>query len=168
MRPNQIDEQRLNVLEDILEIQYEKLGEFQRELPINASTNQKFELKQRIKREILPDIRKYEVEYGQILAAGIQEAFVVSDVDAEKAIVKVEQAVEHIENIQTESYPQELTRLLQDLREMLNEPGKTAQAKLKVALPVIPLIASYELEMDTEAFLVNAWRGIKSLVRGRA
>ncbi|HEY9598434.1 MAG TPA: hypothetical protein V6D33_12265 [Cyanophyceae cyanobacterium] len=75
MRPNQIDEQRLNVLEDILEIQYEKLGDFQRELPINASTNQKFELKQRIKREILPDIRKYEVEYGQILAAGIQEAF---------------------------------------------------------------------------------------------
>lgn len=74
MRPNQIDKQRLDVLEDILEIQYEKLGEFQKEIPINASTNQKFELKQRIKREILPEILKYEVEYGQILAAGIQEA----------------------------------------------------------------------------------------------
>lgn len=169
MRPNQIDKQRLDVLEDILEIQYEKLGEFQRELPINASANQKFELNQRIKREILPDIRKYEVEYGQILAAGIQEAFVVSDVEAGKAIVQVVQAVDHhIENSQTESYSQELARLLQDLREILNEPGKTAQAKLKVALPVIPLIASYELEMDTEAFFINTWRGLKSLVRGRA
>lgn len=100
------------------------------------------------------------------MAAGIQEAFVISDVEAENAIVRVEQAVEHLENIQTDSYPQELTSLLK-LREMLNEPGKTAQAKLKVALPVIPLIASYELEMDTEAFLVNVWRGIKSLVRGK-
>lgn len=168
MRPNQISKQRLDVLEDILEIQYEKLGEFQKELPIDASANQKFELRQRIKREILPDIRKYEAEYGQILAEGVQQAFVVSDVEAEKAIVQVVQAVEHIENIQTESYPEELTRLLQDLHNKLDDPGKTAQAKLKVALPVIPLIASYELEMDTEALFVNIWRGIKSLVRGRA
>lgn len=78
MLPNQIDCQRLDVLEEILEIQYEKLGEFQRELALEANAKAKFELKQRIKREILPDIRKYEVEYGQILAQGVQEAFVVS------------------------------------------------------------------------------------------
>jgi len=40
---------------------------------------------------------------------------------------------------------------------------KAAAAKLKVSLPIIPLIASYEMEMDTEAVVVNVWRRIKSL-----
>ncbi len=157
--------QRLNDLEEILEIYYERLGAFQKDLAFNASENAKFELRQRIKREILPDISKYEVEYGQILAEGTQEAFLVSDTEAETALVQVSQAVGRIESTQIENYPDELRRLLMEIREILDDPGKAAAAKLKVALPVIPLIASYELEMDTEAFMVKAWRGIKSLLR---
>ena len=58
------DQARLNDIKEILEILYEKLGYFQKELTI-ASQSANFELKQRIKREILPDIRKYETEYWQ-------------------------------------------------------------------------------------------------------
>ncbi|MCL2934306.1 MAG: hypothetical protein MGG11_19285 [Trichodesmium sp. MAG_R03] len=46
--------QRLADLEDLLELQHEKLGEFEKDLALNASITAKFELKQRIKREILP------------------------------------------------------------------------------------------------------------------
>jgi len=52
-----VNRTRLADLEGILELLYEKLGEFERELIINANTPAKFELKQRIKREILPDIQ---------------------------------------------------------------------------------------------------------------
>ena len=34
------------------------------------------------------------------------------------------------------------------------DPTVAASAKLKVALPVIPMLASYELEMDTEGMLM--------------
>ncbi|MBD2099721.1 hypothetical protein [Leptolyngbya sp. FACHB-261] len=167
MRPDRINQQRLIHLEEILEIEYEKLGEFQKELDLSASANANFELRQRIKREILPSIRKHEVEYGELLAKE-SEAFLISEPDAETAIIQVTQAVEHLESSPLDKYPDEMRQLLMDIREKLEDPGKTAAAKLKVALPVIPLIASYEMELDTEASIVRVWRGIKTLFSNKA
>ena len=60
------DHQRLAGLEGLLELLYEKLGVFEQELIVTASTPAKFELKQRIKREIMPSIRQYEAEYWEL------------------------------------------------------------------------------------------------------
>ncbi len=68
--------QRLEDLEGLLELLYEKLGEFERELIVTASTPAKFELKQKIKREILPSIRRYEAEYWELYPS---QAIVISD-----------------------------------------------------------------------------------------
>ncbi len=165
MYSQEISRQRLTSLEDILEILYEKLGEFQKELVVTASTPAKTELKMRIKREILPDIRKYELEYGELL---YQESntYLISDVQAENALMRVTEAVERLEiQRSTNNYPSEMLRLLTEIRTKLDEPGKTASAKLKVALPIIPAIASYELEMDTEAVMVRSWQQVKSLFK---
>jgi hypothetical protein len=156
------DRTRLADLEGILELLYEKLGEFERELIINANTPAKFELKQRIKREILPDIRRYEAEYWELYP---QEAIVLSDEEAASQLVRVEQAVDSIERISSTSYPPELMSLLQDIRAKLEEKDRVASAKLKVVLPLIPAIASYELEMDTEGLMYQTWKAIKGLVR---
>ena len=152
---------RLNDLKDILELLYEKLGEFEKELIINANTPAKFELKQRIKREILPDIRKYETEYWEIYP---QEAIVISDEEAENQLVKVEEAVTSIKQIPSSTYPSELISLLQEIRDKLDE-DKAASAKLKVVIPLIPAIASYELEMETEGLMYRTWMRIKGMVR---
>ena len=153
---------RLNDLKDILELLYEKLGEFEKELIISSSKPANFELKQRIKREILPSIREYETEYWELYP---QEAIIISDEEAETQLVKIEQAVESIEQIPSNTYPSELISLLQEIRDNLNEQDKAASAKLKIVLPLIPAIASYELEMDTEGFMYKAWKKIKGLVR---
>ena len=150
-----------------MEIEYEKLNEFQKEIAITASAPTKFELRQRLKREVLPDIRMHVVEYAELLAEGANPVL-IPEADAEKVLVEVVQAVEHIERASPADRSDELTRLLTDIREKLDDPGKAAAAKLKIALPIIPLIASYELEMDTEAFMVKAWRRVKSLFGGRA
>ncbi|WP_040483886.1 hypothetical protein [Lyngbya aestuarii] len=50
------DRQRLADLKDNLDILYEKLGSFQKELIISASEPIRFELKQRIKREMVFDL----------------------------------------------------------------------------------------------------------------
>jgi hypothetical protein len=119
---------------------------------------------EKIKREVIPDIRKHESEYGKLLYQST-EAVLISDAEAEDALVEIEQAAKYLEIQPTESYPEELISLLQELREKLDDPGKTAAAKLKVALPIVPLLASYELEMDTEALMTQAWRQVKSIFR---
>ncbi|AVQ73924.1 hypothetical protein B5D77_23920 [Microcystis sp. MC19] len=155
------DRQRLAYLEDNLEILYEKLGEFEQELIISSSQPAKFELKQRIKREILPDIRRYEAEYWELYP---KEAIIISDEEAASQLVKVEQAVESIDRISL-TFDPELIPLLQDIRAELEEQNKAASAKLKVVLPLIPMIASYELEIETEGLMYKAWKSIKRLVR---
>lgn len=155
------DRDRLNDLKDILELLYEKLGEFEKELIISSSKPANFELKQRIKREILPDIRKYETEYWEIYP---QEAIIISDEEAETQLVKVEEAITSIEQISSSTYPLELISLLQEIRDKLDE-DKEASAKLKVVIPLIPVIASYELEMETNGLMYRTWKAIKGIVR---
>lgn len=53
-----------------------------------------------------------------------------------------------------------MSALLRDLRQKLDEPGKTAAAKLKVTLPIIQLLASYEMEVDTENLLTGIWHKV--------
>ncbi len=156
---------RIGQLEGLLEIEYEKLGAFEKELALTASAPAKFELQQRIKRELLPDIRKHELEYAELLAEQTDPASVPPQ-KAEASVAEVWRALDHIENLPA-PLPGELTRLLGEIREKLQEPGKSAAAKLKVSLPIIPLIASYEMELDTEGFLRQAWRGVKRLFGGK-
>ncbi|MDZ8183421.1 MAG: hypothetical protein RMX96_00970 [Nostoc sp. ChiSLP02] len=156
------DYDRLNDLKDILDLLYEKLGEFEKELFTSNSQPAKFELKQRIKREILPNITKYETEYWQLYP---QEAIIISEEEAETQLVKVEQAVVSIEQRPPITYPSELISLLQEIRDKLEKQDKAASAKLKVVLPLIPAIVSYELEMETEGLMYKAWEKIRRIVR---
>jgi len=157
------DRQRLADIKEILEVLYEKLGDFEKELASTANIPVKFELKHKIKREILPDIRRYEAEYWELYPI---ETIIISNQEAETQLAKVEQAVESMERIpQTAEYPPQLIRLLQDIRAKLDEGDKAASAKLKVTLPLIPLLASYELEMDTEGVMYKTWKAIKGLAR---
>lgn len=165
MRTNSSASLRIKHLEELLEIEYEKLGEFEKELAITSSAPQKFELRQRLKREVLPDLRKHEVEYAQLLAQHADPASIPPQ-QAEAALAEVRHAVEHIEQLPA-APPNEVKQLLTDVRKKLDDPGKAAAAKLKVTLPLIPLIVSYEMELDTEGFLTQAWRSLKSLFGGR-
>lgn len=153
---------RINDLKDILDLLYEKLGEFEKELIMSSNKSANFEVKQRIKREIIPAIRKYETEYWELYP---QEAIIISDEEAETQLVKVEQAVVSIEQIPSNAYPSALIDLLQEIRDKLDKQDKAASAKLKVVLPLIPAIASYELEMETQGLMSKTWENIKKIVR---
>jgi hypothetical protein len=157
-----VDRSRLTDLESLLDLLYEKLGVFDREIIISTSVAVQFELKQRIKREIMPSIRRYEAEYWELYP---QDEIVIPEEAATSQLVKVERAVNAIELVSITSYPPELIPLLQDLKAKLAEPDRIASAKLKVALPLIPAIASYEFELETEGLMSQAWKSIKGLVR---
>ena len=156
------DRIRLQSLKDNLELLYKKLGQFQKDLILKDSPGAKFELEQEIERKILPSIRSYETEYWEIYPS---EAIVISDEEAQTKLDLVEQAVTSIESISPVEYPPELLPLLQDIRAKLGDLDKTASAKLKVTLPLIPAIASYELEMNPEGAMYKAWKSIERMVR---
>ncbi|MFM2314835.1 MAG: hypothetical protein RLZZ04_4111 [Cyanobacteriota bacterium] len=152
---------RLNDLKSNLELLYEKLGKFEQAL-ISASTERaKLKFRKIIKREILPGIRKYEEEYWKLSP---QEAIISKEEDTSQ-LEEVNQAVQSIERIPSSNYPQELISLLKEIRDKLSEPDKEASAKLKVVLPLIPAIASYELEMETEGLMSGVFQAIWEKVR---
>lgn len=69
---------------------------------------------------------------------------------------------------------EELRSMLRDILAKLNEPGTPAAAKLKVAIPIIPNVVSYELEGDTESVLrrlfptfVKVSDAIKAIPKGK-
>ncbi|MGB8690521.1 MAG: hypothetical protein WCD53_24745 [Microcoleus sp.] len=154
---------RLADLEKILDVESKKLGEFQYRITHTSSAAEKFDLEVRIEHEILPSIRKYEREYWDILVQEAPSCEVIEN-DARNAIVKVVTKVELIQ-IQPNKYSDELMQKLQEILDKLNEPQTPAAAKLRAALPLIPGIMSYEVELDTENSLKRVFEGIRQLLR---
>ncbi|MDE5097798.1 MAG: hypothetical protein O4861_05380 [Trichodesmium sp. St16_bin4-tuft] len=155
------DHQRLAALEKTIEILYDRLGYFEKELAIiPPGSDKKFEIQQRIKTEVLPDIRRHEKEYWELYP--MQEVVIPED-QAASQLVQVEQAVTSLEGSFAE-YPREMLALLAEIRARLDGLDRSASAKLKVAIPLIPAIASYELEMDTEGVMSKTWKPLRGLI----
>lgn len=161
LRQRNID--RLQALDELLELASEKQTHYEKELLITASAEQKFELRQRIKKEVIPNLRKYEQEYADLLAELANDTSIADSVTESL----VEEAIAASRQLQAQhpSLPEPLQTQLTTLLEQLQAPDKSATAKLKITLPVIPLLAAYELELDTENFLNQAWRKIKTFFR---
>lgn len=153
-----MSQQRLKDLAANLDLLYEKLGNFEQVLIISASPEQKFALQQQIKREILPSIRRYESEYWELYP---EEAIVMPEPEAAQTLSEIEHAVTVIERVEPVEYPPGMLELLLDIRKKLDEADSAASAKLKVAIPIVPMLASYELEMDTENTLSQIWQSLR-------
>jgi hypothetical protein len=156
---------RLTDLEKNLELRYETLGEAEKRLAMTDEIFSKNAIKQRIREEVLPELRKVEAEYWEVL---VQEArtCTVEEVDARNAIIEVVPKVEAIANQPSDNYADEFMQLLREIRDKLNEKELPAAAKLKAALPLVPGIHSYEVELDTESSLRRAFQPIRRLFRG--
>lgn len=153
---------RLAYLEQTLDLWYEQLGEAEKAMPMAMSPKEATVIKQDIRVRILPAIRKHEVQYWSLLEEEAPDC--QDEVAASNAIVKVVQEGELIQS-QPNQYPDEFMQKLQKILDKLNEPQTPAAAKLKAALPLIPGIMSYELELDTEISLKRVFEGIKKLLK---
>lgn len=159
------DPNRLARVEELLDIEYEKLHEFERAIALTDGVSQKISLRQQIKRDLTPRLRRLEQEYAELLANGVPEAE-IPEAQAQALVAEVVSAVAKADEQKPAGAPQQMVRLLGEIRDKLNEPGKTATGKLKVSLPIIPLISSYEMELDTEGVLTGAWRKTRDFFKG--
>jgi hypothetical protein len=112
------------------------------------------------------EISQVEREYTQRLVQQIQR----HEVPEPLAEIVVGELVDEIELMQSPERDDVTQKLLAKLLEELKRPGTLASAKLKVAIPIIPNVVSYEIEGDTETVVrrlfptfTKAYEGIKSI-----
>ena len=153
---------RLKQLEELLDIQYERLHGLERAILLAAGEDQKIALRQQIKRDLTPNLRKLEREYAQLLATGVETERIPDD-QAKNIVAELVEATNQARISAQGQAPPEMMRLLDEIKEKLDEPGERAAAKLKVSLPIIPLIASYELELDTN-FVTRVWHNTRDFL----
>ena len=158
--------QRLSDIEKVLELRYETLGEAEKDLAMTTDTFEITRIKQRLRERVLPDIRKYENEYWEVLRQEAEaRSCALEEVEAENAIVEVVQVVERIEKQPNANYPEKIMQLLLEIRDTLNKPKELASARAKLALHLIPGILSYDFELDTQSALRRGLQPIKQMFK---
>jgi hypothetical protein len=164
MPTHQFNAQRLQELEELLEIEYEKYHEFEKEISLSDGAS-RITLKQRFKRDITPRLRQLEEEYAEMLVAGVPTGQ-IPEAEADAIVRELSQATGMILQTAPSNAPQEMVRLLKEIKNTLSEPKETASAKLKVSLPLIPTICSYEMEIETIGLMKKVWRKGRDFFKG--
>jgi N-methylhydantoinase B/oxoprolinase/acetone carboxylase alpha subunit len=141
---------RIAQIEENLELLYEQLGAVEQGALLTPDPQAKIQAKQRIRKEIKPEIQKYELEYLQVLQ---QNASELAEEEAQAVIDVLIEEIPHIQSLPSSSSP-EILEILRRIEDKLNEPGTTAAAKLKGTFSLMPPFVnlSYETELDTENF----------------
>lgn len=150
---------KISQLEEQLEIWEEKLHEFKMQLAQTADPDTKFSIKSKIKREINPEIDKINKQY-QVVLRDIE----LMEGEAESIVAELVDVVEN----EPVGLSTEITEQLALIKQEIQDQNKSATAKLKVTLPILPLLANYELDLDTENFLGEVWSKVRGLLKKKA
>ena len=102
--------------------------------------------------ELKKELGSVEREYWRRWRAEIA-GLTIPEADAE---IVASQLVREVESLEIEPAVQsnaELMKALQEIKAELSKPGIPAAGKLKAAIPLLPGVISYEMELDTEGLL---------------
>lgn len=98
------------------------------------------------------DIGSFEREYWLRWRTEIA-GLTIPEADAERVASQLVQEVEFLEIEPAVESNAELMKVLQEIKAELSKPGIPAAGKLKAAIPLLPGVISYEMELDTEGLL---------------
>jgi hypothetical protein len=152
---------RLLQLHKNLQRQYKQLGGIEDHL-ITVEPSQRPRIQQQ-KDDLLIQIRPIEEEYQQCLRLEVTSLTVPQE-EEEVIVAELVGFTENISNSRRQ-YPDEVIKLLQEIRNTLNQQGKPVAGKLKVVIPLFLNILSYEFELDTETTLRRLFPTFSKLLK---
>ena len=139
---------RLFALQDNLTDLYEQLSDQEKAL-IRVPEEEKTRIRQQI-RDVKQEIHNFEQQYC-LSWREESSALTVSETEAETQTTSIVQEAEALEAKAT--YPEEAMSSLGEILTKLKKPGTPATGKLKAAIPLLPGLVRYEIEVDTERLL---------------
>lgn len=149
---------RVGYLEEEIASIEETLHDFEMDLIDAYDSEKKSALKKKIKEKNESLESKYK-KYAELLRGISEQSF------TENEVGELWETVSALPDHTPAGIPPEMQKQLNLILTEIQAQNKSAVAKLKVALPIIPLIASYELELDTESFLGELWRKIRGVLQ---
>jgi hypothetical protein len=157
---------RLRQIEKNLTLLREQEAALEQEALLTTGIH-KMQAEQRLALEIRPKIRQYEQEYEQILLAA-SEQLEISEPDAEAVIGEIVTGVTKLEAQPLAPEWAEVLPLLQEIRDQLNAPAKSASLKIKGMISTLPPFVglSIEPEIDTEHFWQQHFPTFTRLLKG--
>jgi len=152
--------ERIAHLEDTLTVECATFKDLTSRFPKHRRTqSQHFEI-----RYAWVNICHHEVELGELLGKVVEPTDVPAT-DAETLVNELAEGFSGFDAFPAKNWPKEMMETLHEIQKTLREPGKVAQAKLRISLPIVPLLASYMLELDTEPAIMQTWHKMKALFR---
>src|SRR4028118_2404185 len=102
--------------------------------------------------ELKKELGSVEREYWLRWQAEIA-GLTIPEADAERVASELVREVEILEIEPAVQRNADLMKVLQEIKAQLSKPGIPAAGKLKAAIPLLPGVISYEMELDTEGLL---------------
>ncbi len=157
--------ERIREIQENLELLYERRNKLEKGALTTPDDDKATQNEQRIRTEIRPKIRVYEEELFGLLQQESRE-LTFGEVEAQATIDVIAQEVERV-RLQPDLSEQVLV-VLGRIEAKLNEPGVTADAKLKGTLSVFPpfIGLAYEGQIDTENFCRKYFPTFTRLIKG--
>jgi hypothetical protein len=151
--------ERLGHLDSLLSKLDKRREAYETEMARGSDIDRKVESEDKLKCDVLPKIVEYERERGQLLSeladlASESNAAGPPEAEAQVIVGEIVRTISQVEtDLRADERFEEMMGVLRQIQDRLNAPGKTAAAKLKVELPILPTLVKYEMEVDTEAAL---------------
>ncbi|MGL5059476.1 MAG: hypothetical protein ACRC62_05790 [Microcoleus sp.] len=157
---------RLRELQDNLKLLYEQRDALEKGALMTPDDEKATQNQQKLRLKIRPKIREYEEEMFSLLQQESPNVIFV-EADAQAVIDVLSQEIVRVQR-QPDGYTAEILELLQRIEAKLNEPGVTADAKLKATLSMFPpfIGLSYEAQLDTENFCRKYFPTFTRLIQG--
>ncbi len=166
---------RIQQLEDNIRQDLDLLKSYEDELRYETDPSLREKYRRRIERQ-RESLNRYQQEYGELQkqAATVKsildeiEARPVPESELRETLSAVQQTLSEIKQNKTGRYDPQLVSEAKNLSEVVDDPKLDAHHKLKVSVPIIPLILSYETEVGLKSGLnlKAAWQRLKARIRG--
>lgn len=157
---------RIREIQEQLSLLYEQRNALEKGALTTPDDEKATQNQQKIRIKIRPAIQGYEEELFALLQQE-SSGLTFVEADAQATIDVIAQEVERVQR-QPDQYTAEILTLLGQIQKKLNQPGATADAKLKGTLSIFPPFVglSYEGQLDTENFCRKYFPTFTRLIKG--
>lgn len=164
------DDIRAQQLADNIRQDFELLKGFEDELRYETDPRRMAKYKREIERQ-RESLACNQREYDEITksAQGIIESYTVPEKDLQDTLNAVQQTLSEIKQGNTGRYSPQLVNEVEKVSGVIADPTLDSNHKLKYSIPIIPLILSYEgeIELKSGLNLKKAWQGLKARLLGK-